>query len=85
MGCNTTTEYGELVARVKALEKTAGTVHELAKRQMSIGDLLTAFDKLCRAVNLHTQAIDELQAYVQVLKNCRQGPVVVSVSLSEEV
>lgn len=78
MGCEST-EYGELVARVKALEATEGSLKELAKRQMSIGDFLTKLDALCRTVNQHTLAIEDSQVYIQSLKNCNAGPTVVSV------
>lgn len=72
--------YEELVASVQSILANLAGFSDLAKRNQSVGDLIGRLDELCKSNNQLLLAVASLQADVHKLKNCQDGPIIVSVA-----
>ena len=72
--------FGELVGVVQGIQSNLAGFQELARRHQSVGDLLPRLESVCMSVNQLLVAVSDIQARLQKLENCQNGPVVVSVA-----
>ena len=72
--------YGEVVARLRNIECNLVGFADLAKRHLSVGDLIGKIEELCQSNNQLVRSVADLQSKVHKLENCGAGPLIVSIA-----
>lgn len=72
--------YTELVSTVQALLRDLSGLQDIALRGQTAANLIGRLDELCRSNQRLVIAVADLQARLQKIENCSNGPIIVSVA-----